>query len=113
MFRTEIFKTCSNVVNSFFLCVITKVNLAVELYPGIWIAPIVQGTIAGFAGQICLDCVRGSFSLQQTPLKSEMMHPGFIWRSALFSTALYYWAVHWVDLLTQTEGLALLRLILV
>lgn len=92
---------------------VAQVDLCIKFFPGILIAPVIQGTIAGFAGKPCLDCVRGALGIQQGHESNEIMHPGYVWRSAMFCTVLYYWAVHWVGLLKQTEGLALLRLILV
>lgn len=58
-----------------------------------------------------IDLIRQSVA--GAKVSSELLVPGFVWRSALLCTVLYYYLVHWAALITAQEGLALIRTILV
>lgn len=88
-----------------------RVDLAVNLYPGIVAAPIILGTIAGMAGKAMIDLIRQGVVRKNAP--SELLVPGFVWRSACLCTLLYYYLVHWEGIITNAEGLALIRTILI
>lgn len=88
-----------------------RVDLAVQLYPGVVAPPIVLGTIGGMAGKVIIDLIRQGVIKRKS--SSELLVPGFVWRSALLCAVLYYYTVHWTGLLTTHEGLALIRTLLI
>ncbi|KAK9806453.1 hypothetical protein WJX73_009380 [Symbiochloris irregularis] len=104
-----VLKVCLNSLRA--SLVAARTQLAADLYPGVFAAPLVLGTIAGSGGKFCIDILTGATGELKGP--SEFTVPGFAVRSGFAGALLYYLSVtqwHW---LSPDEGRGLIVLLYV
>lgn len=77
--------------------IVARVNLAVQLYPGVHTAPLILGTIAGCGGRLLADGIMTGW--QSMPGFAELTSPGFVSRSAAFAAVSYYTIAYVAQLL--------------
>jgi hypothetical protein len=83
-------KSCTALLRA--LLMVSRVDLAVAMFPGVIAAPLVLGTIAGSGGKFIVDAMK--FGWGNMPGRAEMTEPGFTSRSAFVASAAYYILAH-------------------
>ncbi|GFR53249.1 hypothetical protein Agub_g16026, partial [Astrephomene gubernaculifera] len=86
--------------------IMNRVDLAVSLYPGVLLAPLILGSIAGSGGKLITDAVRACWG--RLPGAPEAAVPSFVWRSAFLASAAYYGSCKASSLLSSQEAAALI-----
>ncbi|KXZ41319.1 hypothetical protein GPECTOR_557g577 [Gonium pectorale] len=85
--------------------IISRVDLAVSLYPGVVAAPLILGTLAGCGGKLITDAIRGGWGCLPGPAEASV--PGFVWRSAALAAGGYWGLCKATDLMGSQEAAAL------
>eukprot|EP00798_Chlamydomonas_sp_ICE-L_P002962 gene2961-12968_t len=68
--------------------IMSKVDIASELFPGVALAPIVVGTMSGCASKFCFDLICQYYGVNKEP--HEASAPTLSWRSVFLGTVFYY-----------------------
>eukprot|EP01023_Acetabularia_acetabulum_P020602 TRINITY_DN2074_c0_g1_i12.p2 TRINITY_DN2074_c0_g1~~TRINITY_DN2074_c0_g1_i12.p2 ORF type:complete len:273 (+),score=51.46 TRINITY_DN2074_c0_g1_i12:163-981(+) len=86
--------------------IVSQVNLAVRLYPGVVISPLLLGTLAGTSGKLVLDLIFHSQQIMAGP--PEVVAPTFILRSGFMVALSYYLLTHVFYVLPGVQAMALI-----
>lgn len=89
-----------------------RVDVVVALYPGVYVAPLMIGTLAASGGKLCVDTIMALYGPKPSG-PSEIAQPGFALRTGMFGSLTYWLAVHVFEVLKPREGGALLVTIFV
>jgi len=81
------------------LLIISRVDLAVQLYPGVVAAPLILGTLAGCGGRILADILLHSW--EELPSHAELTVPAFASRSGFIAASVYYLGAHVLQLASK------------
>uniref|UniRef100_A0A383VCK9 Uncharacterized protein n=1 Tax=Tetradesmus obliquus TaxID=3088 RepID=A0A383VCK9_TETOB len=84
------------------LLIVSRVDLAVKLYPGIVAAPLLLGTLAGCGGRLLADTLLHSWGA--LPGHAELSSPGFVSRSAAMAATTYYLLAYVLQLLPASAA---------
>eukprot|EP01026_Neomeris_dumetosa_P036206 TRINITY_DN2913_c0_g1_i2.p1 TRINITY_DN2913_c0_g1~~TRINITY_DN2913_c0_g1_i2.p1 ORF type:complete len:166 (-),score=14.83 TRINITY_DN2913_c0_g1_i2:343-840(-) len=101
------FSVLIKALSNFMKCqlIVQRVDLAVKLYPGVVISPLLLGTLAGTSGKLVLDLVFYSQQVSTSP--PEVLVPSFLLRSGFTIAATYYAVTHVLFLMSGTQAMAL------
>ncbi|KAK9840818.1 hypothetical protein WJX81_006890 [Elliptochloris bilobata] len=97
-------KACLNILRAGLMA--ARVDLAVELFPGVVAAPLLLGSIAGTGGRFSIDPILAAIG--ELPGPHEISVPTFAARSGFVGAAGYWLAVHVYRALSAAEGKALI-----
>eukprot|EP00242_Pyramimonas_sp_CCMP2087_P015582 CAMPEP_0198202502 /NCGR_PEP_ID=MMETSP1445-20131203/5671_1 /TAXON_ID=36898 /ORGANISM="Pyramimonas sp., Strain CCMP2087" /LENGTH=322 /DNA_ID=CAMNT_0043873453 /DNA_START=99 /DNA_END=1067 /DNA_ORIENTATION=- len=85
-----------------------NVNFAATKYPGVFIAPLVLGTLAGAGGKLTVDLCAKLLSDKSLVPAGEMASPTYVLRSAFYASLFHAAAVHWLDLMSEKMSYSVL-----
>ena len=90
------------------LSISAMTNAAAATYKGVVAPAIIAGTLAGCGGKLLSDSLE---SVSGGRGKFELNHPGFLLRSSVVNSSLFYILVHYLKALSSVEATGLLLVI--